>query len=211
MAFKPVHLVSGTRGYERNISQFVTGSQALEFEEINRDFLPYLPAVPSRILDAGCGAGQNAAALRRLGHSVTAVDPMAAFLNAARARYGDLGIVWIEDSLPALASLDSSLAGFDFILIDGVWHHLDYRERGLALARVASLLADGGRCALSLRNGPAGMGTHVYPTNVRDTIRAAEAQGLHCVFSVENQPSILKGKERVSWARLVIEKNPRGV
>ena len=198
--------VSGTNGYERYISQFVTGSQALNFEEINRDFLPYLPVTPSNVLDAGCGAGQNAAALSRLGHFVTAVEPMPAFLDAARAKYAGLEIVWIEDSLPAISSLESVSAEFDFILIDGVWHHLDNGERDLALAKVATLLTYGGRCALSLRNGPAGMGTHVFPTDVETTIRAAQAQGLRSVFTVEDQPSILKGKVGVTWARIVVQK-----
>ena len=200
-----VRTVQGTKGYERVIEEFVRSSQSLAFEETNADFIPFLPINPSRVLDAGCGAGQNAAALARLGHSVTAVDPMPDFLEAAKNNYRDSNISWANDSLPSLASMETDWT-FEFVLIDGVWHHLSATERMASLERVSHLLLEGGRCAISLRNGPAGAGTHLFPTNVEETIATASKFGLSCIFRIENQSSLMPGKDAVKWARLVFER-----
>ena len=169
--------VPGTRGYQASVRDFVEVSQALKFHEVCRDFLEYLPEPPARILDVGAGAGQNAAALAGSGYRVTAIEPVAAFRSAAQAAYPGIDVTWREDSLPSLNSLNGQ-APFDFILLDGVWHHLQAAERAEALSRLAELLCPGGKCALSLRNGPAGMGTHVFPTSANETVRQAMSTGL---------------------------------
>lgn len=194
--------VRGSEGYERSVERFVALSQSLRFEDVCRDFLPFLPAAPSSVLDAGAGAGQNAAALDAMGYQVVAVEPVVAFLDAARKAYPDSSTAWVTDSLPELATIHSN---FDFILVDGVWHHLSCEEQRCTLERFSNLLNSGGRCALSLRNGPAGLGTCVYPTSASDTIRQAEAFGFRVVYLVENQPSILSGKKDVVWSRVVLE------
>ena len=60
------------------------------------------------------------------------------------------------------------------MLIDAVWHHLTELERENALKKIAPLIKFQGRCAISLRNGPAGMGTRVFATNANDTINLFE-------------------------------------
>lgn len=142
-----MNTVPGTAGYERSVERFVTTSRALRFRDVNRDFLAHLPSAPARMLDVGCGAGQNAAALARMGHRVTAVEPLADFLAAARDAYADLPIDWLDDSLPTLEAIGPRNACFDFILVDAVWHHLDAIERAAAMRRLAGLLDDDGRCA----------------------------------------------------------------
>ncbi|MEM7017350.1 MAG: class I SAM-dependent methyltransferase [Pseudomonadota bacterium] len=196
----------GIIGYERVTDKFIEASQALDFYESNKQFLPFLPTTPSRVLDAGTGAGQNAATLARLGHSLVAVEPMPAFLNAARTTYTDLGITWFADSLPLLKMLGDAPNQFDFILVQGVWHHLDEAEREQAMARCSMLLDDGGVCAISLRNGPAGAGIHVFPTDGKQTATLAEQHGLEVLLHLENQPSIMKNKPDVIWAHMVFRK-----
>lgn len=198
-------MTAGVEGYERDVARFVASSQQLNFHETNRAFLPFLTAAPAAVLDAGAGAGQNAAALAKLGHRVTAVEPMADFLAAAKATYRDLPVDWRGDSLPQLASLEGS-PPFDFVLADGVWHHLSDAERGSAFVRLAALMNPGGRLAISLRNGPAGMGVRVFPTDVERTLAQAAEPGLRCVFRLENQPSLFAHKPDVRWARVVFEK-----
>lgn len=196
----------GVEGYERAPQRFIELSQALEFSEVCRDFLGSLPDSPARILDAGSGAGQNAAALARMGHSVVAVEPMPDFRAASRATYSNSGVLWLDDSLPSLHSLSELDGTFEFILVDGVWHHLREQERQSALARFCELLVVGGRCAISLRNGPPGLGTVVYPTDARDTISVAESHGFESLVLIENQPSIMPGKDGVTWSRVVLQK-----
>lgn len=203
-----MHPVPGTQGYERAARRFIEISQALSFHVVCKDFIGYLPPSPGRILDAGAGAGQNAAALAAMGHAVVAVEPLKVLLDAARVTYAGLSVSWRRDSLPDLASLGERQRQFDVILVDAVWHHLDEAERQRALTRFAYLLDDGGVCALSLRNGPAGVGTCVYPTDASHTIAQANAVGLRCIMQLEDQPSLLPNKEDVIWAKLVLQKNP---
>ncbi|MEM6453307.1 MAG: class I SAM-dependent methyltransferase [Cyanobacteria bacterium P01_D01_bin.105] len=198
--------VPGTKGYEKVVGKFIEVSQALNFSEVNRDFLKYLPSVAICVLDAGAGVGQNAAALARLGHSVVAVEPMSTFLDAARSTYHGIGVTWVEDSLPWLKKLGDVPNQFSFILVDGVWHHLDNNERVQAMVRFSTLLDNGGACAISLRHGPAGVGTHVFPTDGRETAILAKQCVLEVVLLLENQPSIMKNKPRITWTRIVVRK-----
>lgn len=201
--------VPGTTGYERVTSAFIEASQALDFKHVNSNFLQFLPSHPSRVLDAGAGAGQNAAALARLGHSVVAVEPLSAFLNAARAAYADLDISWIDDSLPLLRTLSEARGQFDFVLVQAVWHHLDEEERVQAMARLSALLDDGGVCALTLRHGPAGAGKHVFATDGPKTARLANEHGLEVVLHLPGQPSLMKNKPGVTWTHMAFKKQQR--
>lgn len=198
--------VPGIKGYDKFVSCFIESSQALCFYEVCKDFLEFLPSISGRVLDVGAGAGQNAATLAGLGYSVIAVEPMTEFLAAARIKYSDLPISWLNGSLPMIECLGSDRRKFDFILVIGVWHHLNEAERALAMERFASLLNSGGKCALSLRNGPPGIGTHVYQTDAGHTVKQAKKWGLKCIFRLEDQPSILRNKDDVKWARLVFQK-----
>ena len=194
--------VPGTQGYEREIARFVEGSQRLSFAEVCAEILPFLPASPSRVLDIGAGAGQNSAALADLGHSVVAVEPMITFLDAARDAYGNKEVQWINDALPDLEQLENT-AQFNFVLVEAMWHHLSTHERKTALKRLSSLLLPDGRLACSLRNGPPGLGLHVFPTDPDETIQHARDAGLECIFRKENLPSHLPNKSTVTWSRLV--------
>jgi 2-polyprenyl-3-methyl-5-hydroxy-6-metoxy-1,4-benzoquinol methylase len=199
-------MTPGTEGYEKFVPLFIQSSQNLKFDVVCKDFLAFLPSKNSSILDLGAGAGQNSAALDRLGFNVTAIEPMKEFLNAAINQYRDTSIKWLNGSLPDIACLEPHKETFDFVLIDAVWHHLCESERDLATAKISSLINKNGRCAISLRNGPSGMGTRVFPTKSNDTITLFESYGFKCIFSLSNQPSILPHKDKVKWQRIVLEK-----
>jgi 2-polyprenyl-3-methyl-5-hydroxy-6-metoxy-1,4-benzoquinol methylase len=199
-------MTSGTAGYERFIPLFISSSQALDFHVVCKDFVGFLPEKNAKILDLGAGAGQNAAALDKLGFKVTAIEPMAAFIHAGKNAYQDSSIEWLHDSLPQLASLVSYTATFDFVLIDAVWHHLSMSERKIAVSQVSTVIKVQGRCAISLRNGPSGMGTRVFPTDAKETVELFKSYGFKCIFRLNNQASVLPNKESVKWTRLVLEK-----
>lgn len=198
-------MTAGTQGYERFISLFVESSREFDFHVVCSDFKEFLPDTSANVLDVGSGAGQNAAALSMLGHRVTAIEPMSKFLDAAIEYYENLPIRWLLGSLPLLECLDDD-EGFEFVLINGVWHHLDELEREQSVFRISKLMKPGGNCALSLRNGPAGMGTRVFPTSMESTIKLFHANGFRSVFSVKNQPSVVQYKKDVQWSRVVFSK-----
>lgn len=196
--------VPGTQGYEAGAQRFIAAAATLDFHSVCADFVPFLPAPPARVLDLGAGAGQNSVALAALGHKVTALEPLGVFRAHGQAARPDLGIQWLNDALPRAPRVDGP---FDFILAEAVWHHLTSADQNSAVARAAQLLAPTGILALSLRNGPAGVGSFAHPTDPDEIIRDAQAQGLRCHLDRRDLPSQLPGKPKVRWARLVFRKS----
>jgi 2-polyprenyl-3-methyl-5-hydroxy-6-metoxy-1,4-benzoquinol methylase len=141
-------MTSGTEGYERFTALFIERTQALDFHVICKDFIAFLPLAPANILDLGAGAGQNSAALDKLGFNVSAIEPMVEFLNAAKNSYKSTAVNWLHGSLPNIACLDAHNENFDFVLIDAVWHHLTGAERAKAACKITSVMNKNGRCAI---------------------------------------------------------------
>lgn len=195
----------GTAGYEAATDRFIEATLAINFRKLHKNFLPFLPRNAGRVLDAGAGIGRDAAVLAAMGHTVTAVEPAAGLRNAGKTLYAGAGIEWIDDALPGLVAL-SDHHRFDFLLVSGVWHHLKPEEQDKALQRMAVLLQPEGILALTLRNGPAGVGTHVFPTSAARTLNVANSCGLTPRLLLEQQPSLMPGKEQVSWTKIVLQK-----
>ena len=198
--------VPGTSGYEQVVEAFIKGTLALPFEVLHADFLSFFPTSGSRVLDVGSGIGRDAHAFYGMGHRVTAVEPLHEFVETAKKLFPKAEIDWIEDSLPELGSLRGLEGSFDFVLASANWHHLNLAEQELSMLRIADLLSAGGRFALSLRNGPAGSGTHIFPTCVNRSLETAANCGLRPILVLENQPSLMKHKKEVKWDRIVFEK-----
>ena len=199
-------MTPGSEGYENNLQLFIEACRSLDFKIVCKDFLNYLPPERSNVLDLGSGAGQNSVALYALGFSVTAVEPMQKMIDSAKSTYSSQSVKWLNGSLPHLSCLGSSNEYFDFVLIEAVWHHLNDMERESAAIRLSSIVKKHGNCAISLRNGPAGMGTRVFPIDVTETVELFRSNGFECVFRAEDQDSILAHKEEVKWSRLVLKK-----
>lgn len=98
-----------------------------------------------RILDAGCGSGPLAAALRDRGAVVTGIDASAGMLALARQRLGDdmaLHLVDLNDRLPFADG------AFDDVVASLVLHYLE--DWGPALAEMRRVLRPGGRLIASV-------------------------------------------------------------
>jgi SAM-dependent methyltransferase len=195
--------VSGTKGYTDAVQKFTEATLSIDFADLHRDFLSFIPVKPSRVLDAGAGIGRDASVFCGMGHAVTAAEPADELRMTGMELYASFDIRWVNDALPELVSLDGE---FDFILASGVWHHLNGEEQHQAMSGIAQLLSPGGVFALTLRNGPAGVGIHVFPTDGKQTIISAENAGLKTLLFLENQPSLMKHKENVRWTKLVFQK-----
>ncbi len=200
--------IPGTEGYASVTQKFIEATLAINFVELHKDFVPFIPKRAGYILDVGAGIGRDAFVFSEMGHTVVAVEPTEAFRIAGKELYDSTNIEWVNDSLPSLELLGSRSDGFDFILASGVWHHLDSHEQYHSMRRIAQLLKPDGVFALTLRHGPAGVGTHVFPTNGKKTAMDAEQCGLTTLLILENKPSLMKNKEQVSWTKLVLQKHP---
>lgn len=194
-------------GYHRAADrEFVSRYEALSSEEIYAPVRDFVPDLPSRVVDIGAGTGRDAAWFAAQGHTVTAVEPVAALREAGKACHSGCNIAWIDDSLPRL----SMLAGegpFDVVTLCAVWQHLDEPARGEALPVIARLLASGGRLVVSLRHGPGGEGRRGFPISVQATLIDSSRCGLRLLHRAE-APSVQAGNRAlgVSWTWLVLEK-----
>ncbi|MCC3305471.1 class I SAM-dependent methyltransferase [Sneathiella sp. HT1-7] len=140
--------------------------------------LDLMPQKPLRLLDIGAGTGRDAACFAVQGHQVTAAEPTDAFRLAGMRLHAAHDIEWIDDGLPHLAALSGQDNAFDFVLLTGVWMHLDKAERMTAMPVLASLMAPGARLIMSLRHGPVPEGRRMFEVTGEETIDLAEAAGL---------------------------------
>lgn len=111
----------------------------------NTGLLNLLPSTPGRILDCGCGAGDNARILKDLGWHVTGVTIDPREQHAARMFCEAVHLADLEDGLPSSVG-----NAFDAILASHVLEHLVHPERLLLEAR--QRLKSGGVLAVALPN-----------------------------------------------------------
>lgn len=199
--------VKGTIGYAEVVDKYFDATIEIEFERLHQDFLEFIPTKKSQVLDIGAGIGRDASELAKHGHEVCAVEPTQTFLEKAKMIFDSPKIKWMNDSLPDLESLRGYENTFYFILASSVWHHIAPEEQKRAIKRIGDLLSDNGIFAVSLRHGPAGVGTHIHPTDGLQTITSAKKSGLTNLLHIPNQPSLMKGKKEVTWTRLVFRKS----
>lgn len=193
--------VPGAAGYAEAAPRLL--DRRLAFDEVHAPYLHLLPAPPSCILDIGSGPGHDAATLAAMGHRVVAVEPEPDLLGGAIALHGESHITWIADALPRLDAVAALGRRYDFILMSGVWMHLDETERREAMPRVAALLTPGGVLALSLRHGPVPAGRLMFEVGGGETIALARTCGLVPVVEARRD-SIQPGNRAagVTWTIL---------
>jgi SAM-dependent methyltransferase len=100
-----------------------------------------------RILDAGCGSGPLAAALRDAGADVTGFDVSAAMVDLARERLGEDADLHVADLGAPLPFADDE---FDDVVASLVLHYLE--DWSGPLAELHRVLKPGGRLLLSVNH-----------------------------------------------------------
>ena len=111
----------------------------------NADLLAAVPRNGGRVLDIGCGAGDNARLLRQRGHAVIGVTSSPAEAEVAAP---DLDAVIVADV--ESGPLDLGASSFDVILLSHVLEHL--RDPAAVLNRMAPLLTPGGLAIVAVPN-----------------------------------------------------------
>jgi ubiquinone/menaquinone biosynthesis C-methylase UbiE len=98
-----------------------------------------------RVLDAGCGSGPLAAALREKGAVVTGFDGSPVMIELARKRLGEDADLHVADLGKPLPFADGA---FDVVIVSLVLHYL--RDWAEPLAELRRVLKPGGRLLLSV-------------------------------------------------------------
>lgn len=170
--------IKDTRGYSDAVEKFVKATHSINFNELHKDFLEFIPIKKSQVLDIGSGIGRDAYELYEMGHAVTAVEPLEKFRLIAEESYNLYDIKWLDDSLPRLTALNEFSSQFNFVLSSAVWHHLDDEEQIEGMFRVSELLATNGYFALSLRHGRSGVGSYAKTINIKQIIQCADRKSV---------------------------------
>jgi len=190
--------------YERNASAFSAAYEQLAFEEVHADHLPFLPEGPGLVLDVGAGSGRDAAWFAARGFEVIAVEPAEAMRNGAAARHPSPRIRWMDDRLPALASVCRLGLAFDLIWMSGVWMHVAPEERHRAMRTLAMLLRPGGRMVLTLRHGPLPEDRPMWPADALEVERLGGAFGLALRAATAPRDDLAR-RPRVRWQSVILD------
>jgi 2-polyprenyl-3-methyl-5-hydroxy-6-metoxy-1,4-benzoquinol methylase len=132
---------------------FVAAYDGLSPESVYAHVIDLFPSGRAKIADIGAGTGRDAAWFANDGHDVLAVEPVRELREAGQALHTAANIRWLNDRLPHLHAVQAS-GGFDLVTLCAVWQHLDNESRGLAIPRLASILAPNGKLVMSLRHVP---------------------------------------------------------
>ena len=149
-----------------------------------------------RVLDAGCGTGDNtiflAEQLRGTGGRIVALDFSSTSLDIARQRVEARGLTEIVEFVrsPLEAAPTLGIGPFDFVVSTGVLHHLDSPDVGLAALR--DVLKPGG-----------GIGVMVYARYGREPVYSMQALMRHLA------PSTLPEAERLRILRTTLAALPK--
>lgn len=205
---EPSGSVAGAAGYAEAAPGLLR--KRLDFAAVHAPYLHLFPTRPSRVLDIGAGPGHDAAMLAGMGHDVVAVEPVAALRQGAIDLHGESRVTWLADALPRLDAISALGRRFDFVLMSGVWMHLDEAERREAMPRVAALLRPPGILALSLRHGPVPAGRRMFEVSGRETVALARACGLTLLLE-EERDSIQPANRAagVGWTFLAFMRAPK--
>ncbi|MEM9225834.1 MAG: class I SAM-dependent methyltransferase [Pseudomonadota bacterium] len=194
-------------GYGEEAERLFERYESRDAAGIHAPWNHFFPAPPARILDIGAGTGRDAAWFASLGHHVLAVEPTDALRTGAAKLHPDPDITWLDDILPGLNVTRSRGETFDLILMHAVWMHLTEDERVEGMANVASLLAPGGRVAMSLRHGEVPEGRRMFDVTGAETIALAAKHGLRNLMQERAESIQAENRaKQIEWTKLVFEK-----
>ena len=128
--------------------------ESLKTEDVHSSWISSIDFDDKKILDIGAGSGRDAAYFASKGTQlVVAVDSSYEMLSLAKQKHGDKKIIWINECLPNLSSLDTvKLGSFDFILCSAVLMFLDESEQITSLKTILRLLKEGGTAVITIKS-----------------------------------------------------------
>ncbi len=101
--------------------------------------------IQGRVLDIGCGTGENAIFLADLGHDVLGLDIAPTAIAQARRKATERSVAASFAVADARDLFDLGQA-FDTVIDSGVFHVFADEDRARFVSSLATLLSSGGRC-----------------------------------------------------------------
>lgn len=116
-------------------------------------------AIAGRVLDAGCGTGENALMIASRGHAVLGIDAVPEAIDMARDKAARRG-VRVEFRVHDALEMASLRRAFDVVVDSGLFHGLADHQRPAYVAGLAACLESGGvlclLCFSDLERRPGG-------------------------------------------------------
>lgn len=154
-------------GYTMHAEELIPRYDAIPSEIWYAPVRRLIPSMPVRVIDIGAGTGCDARWFAAMGHQVTAVEPVPAFVAAGQSKGAER---WVTDTLPHLHQTLTLNERFDLLILSGVWQHLNSFERLLAAPNIHRLAAPNSTILMALRHGPGPTDRPVWPIDPDATV-----------------------------------------
>lgn len=99
---------------------------------------------PGRVLDVGCGTGENAIFLAQNGHSVTGVDLVQDAIRTAKVKAASRKVK-VEFQIGNALALGFEDGQFDNVTDSGLFHTFQDPDRSVFAREIARVLREGGK------------------------------------------------------------------
>jgi SAM-dependent methyltransferase len=169
-------------GYIKASAELIPRFEAISSEELYAHVNHLLPQGNKSILDIGAGTGRDAAWFAEHGQNVVAVEPVKELRETGITLHQTSRIQWLDDALPYLSRTMKRGEKFDFVMLSGVWQHLDADERQEAMPNLRNLTRLNGLLIMSLRHGPGAPSRPCFEANPEQVIRLATEFGFRLVY-----------------------------
>ena len=126
---------------------------------VQPNFAAVADRVEGRVLDAGCGTGENALHFAKLGHEVVGIDFLETPIRQARQKAKERGLT-VDFRVADALKLTESPERFDSVIDSGLFHVFSDEARTKYVAGLAHVVNPGGRVFLMCFSDaePAGVG-----------------------------------------------------
>ena len=190
--------------YKKNSRIMYTKYNSVDFETVHQDWLCYLPAKGSLILDVGAGSGRDALWMAVQGYNVKAVEPVVEFMEQFKKDNPGANLEWIVDELPDLGKLKNYKKRIDLILLSAVWMHLNKEQREKSFQSFAKLNKLSGLLVMSLRYGSPPDQRIMLPVSIEEINKLAE-KNKYKIVDIKSSGDQLNRSE-VTWETVILEK-----
>ncbi len=150
--------MSGIKKYSNEISEiYGQGAQSFsDFFKHAHDFLEYdriifVKSMPkdAKILDCGCGPGQDSEVFAKLGYHVTGIDITPEFIAMAAKRVPDANFLQMD-----MMAIDLPPASFDGVWVCFSLLHIHQTDVPTVLSNLRNIMKTSGKMMIALHRGP---------------------------------------------------------